>query len=564
MKFLFTLLTVSLFASHSLGSTFGLHENYFKANEEECKAWVDSVYDSMTERQRIGQLFFPKARPTDGESSKAQLRRFVSKYEVGGLLFTGCSLEQQVEMTNYAQSLSKVPLLMTFDGEWGLAMRIDRVPRFPYNMAVGAIRDERLLYEYGYEVGRQCRLIGVHVNFAPTVDVNSNPRNPVIGNRSFGEDPERVARLGAAYALGLEDAGTQAVPKHFPGHGDTSTDSHDVTTVLNHSVEHLDSVELLPFKRLVENGVSGIMAAHLVVPALDPSRMPSSLSKPMITDLLRKKWGFDGIVYTDALAMKGANVEGKNSTLLALQAGCDALIPTDVTELDVIYNAVKQGKVSWATIEEHCKRILRYKYILGLPKEKPVEIEGLYDKLRTPQCTDLMERIANATMTALWNKDNILPLKNLDTKRIVVVNIGAKNDNEFVKTAKQYSDSVDVFYATSGVLNQNALNRIANHDVVIAVIHNDSHTSRKNYANLAKMDNLVSVFLISPYKMDKFNQYLHSSKALILGYETLPELQTAAAKAVFGAINVDGSLPVNLPNIAPLGAGLRLKKIPVF
>lgn len=277
-----------------------------KADTRACERWVDSVYNTLSERQRVAQLFCPKIDPRRADAQQAA-KRYVDN-GVGGLLFSEGSVEQYARITNYVQQHSRVPVLMTFDGEWGLSMRVADTPRFPRNMGLGAVRDERLLYQYGREMARECRLMGIHVNFAPVVDVNSNPSNPVIGQRSFGEDADRVARLGVAYAQGLEDGGVQAVAKHFPGHGDTSTDSHKAYTQVGHSRARLDSVDMVPFRSYVDAGCSGVMVGHISVPAVDASGTPASLSHKITTGMLRDGLGFEGLIYTDALDMKGAKV----------------------------------------------------------------------------------------------------------------------------------------------------------------------------------------------------------------------------------------------------------------
>ncbi len=526
-----------------------------------CERWVDSVYKTLSERDRVAQLIFPKIVPTQGENAKSAIRRFVQKNKVGGLLFSAGKLDQYVEMTNYAQEVADVPLLMTFDGEWGLPMRIYGTPKFPCNMALGAIPDSdtHLLYEYGKEMGRQCRLMGVHVNFAPVLDVNSNPNNPVIGFRSFGEDAEHVARLGTAFSLGLEAAGVQAVGKHFPGHGDTATDSHKTFTTVHHSLEVLNSVDLVPFKDFIDNGLSGIMTGHIIVPALDASEMPASLSKKITMGQLRQNMGFEGLIYTDALEMKGAALE--NNAMLALMAGADVLLTssTPMQDLNVIYNAVKSGKISRDLIEDRCKRVLRYKYLLGLPNEKPIQRQGLEDRINSSECKRVLSSLANASMTALWNRDNILPLEGLTGKRIAVVNIGDKADNDFAEMCRRYAD-VDVYYTLDSTFSPATLSKIMKHDAVVVAVYSDTQISRHIYGQLADMPGLVSVFMMNPYKMNKFHAALGKSKALILGYDNLPEMRKAAAMAVFGGIEVKGSLPVNLPRVAPLGTGVHIAK----
>lgn len=527
-----------------------------------CEAWVDSVYDSMTERQRVAQLIFPKAVPGQGESSRASIRRLVADGEVGGLLFTSGSLEDYVEMTNYAQSIAKVPLLMTFDGEWGLSMRIADTPKFPDNMALGAIRDENLLYDFGREMARECRLAGIQVNFAPVLDVNSNPSNPVIGRRSFGEDPQQVARLGAAYSRGLEDGGVQAVGKHFPGHGDTSTDSHKEVTLVNHDRAVLDSIDLVPFKRYIGAGLSGIMVGHLVVPALDADRTPASLSHKITTGLLRDQMGFGGLIYTDALGMKGAHVPGKNNAVLALEAGADVLLSSNhpMDDLKALMQAVESGRISRDVVKDRCKRVLRYKYALGLSRRPaPIDIKGLSREINSAGARAVVAALARASITVLRNEGAILPVGHLADARIAVINIGAKADNDFTETCRRYA-RIDAFAAADGVISDATLAKLRGYDVVIAAVYDDKASSRIAFGRVADLKGLVSVFMVDPYKMNKFHASLKGADAIVLAYENIPEMRCAAAMAVFGGIDVDGRLPVNLPRVAPLGTGVVIPK----
>lgn len=525
-----------------------------------CDRWVDSVYNSLTERQRVAQLIFPKTMPAQGPGTMATIKRYVQTNDIGGLLFTAGTLEQYAEMTNMAQSLSKVPLLMTFDGEWGLAMRINGAPKYPNNMACGAANDTALMYRYGLEMGRQCRLAGQHVNFAPVLDVNSNPLNPVIGYRSFGEDPQRVAALGVAFSHGLEDGGTQSCGKHFPGHGDTSTDSHKEMTVVNHSQHTLEKVDLVPFQRYIDEGLSGIMTGHIVVRALDPSGRPASLSNPITTGLLRDKMGFEGLIYTDALGMKGARIEGINGAVEALRAGADVLLSSldPVGDIDIIYKKVLDGSIPRSIIEDRCKRVLRYKYILGLPQQKPVEIDGLMERINSPQCQATIEALCRKAITALRNERNTLPLGSLANSSIAVVNIGTPGDSLFAETCRKYAD-VDV-YSTLGALGKADLNNILAHDVVIAAVFNDNAEARAAFGQLTAAKSFVAAFLTTPYKMNKFRGALDETDALLLCYDNMPHMRRAAAEAIFGGAEVSGTLPVNLQHTAKMGAGIRINK----
>lgn len=549
----------ALMAASALGRPTNLMQ---RVDGDACERWVDSVYNSLSERERVAQLVFPKAVPTQGPNAKAAIRKFVAENGCGGLLFTSGTLEQYVEMTNYAQSIAKVPLMMTFDGEWGLSMRISNTPKFPCNMALGAISDTALLRSYGREMARQCRLAGIQVNYAPVLDVNSNPRNPVIGYRSFGEDPAHVAALGTAYSLGLEDGGVQAVGKHFPGHGDTATDSHKERTIVTHSADVLNNIDLVPFRDFIDNGLSGIMIGHIVVPALDSSELPATLSKPITTGLLRDKMGFEGLIHTDALSMKGVQVPGLQPALEALKAGADVLESSvnGIADIDLIYNAVKRGEVSRELIEDRCKRVLRYKYALGLNKRPaPIDIKGLREEICSPESQALNAALAQACITVLRNDGNILPLGDLAHRSIAVVNIGDARNNAFSDVCARYA-GVDTYFTLGEAFSAASLAKIRNHDVVVAAVYNDSPESRHVLGQLADMPSLVEVFMVNPYKMTKFRAATSKAKALVLAYDNLPETRAAAAMALFGGIEVKGKLPVNLPDFATMGTGIHLPK----
>lgn len=537
--------------------------NLAKDRIAEATHWADSVYNTLTERQRVAQLMFPKVVPTKGEKSKAAIIREVKTDGVGGLLFTEGTIGEFAQMTDLAQAEAKVPVLMTLDGEWGLSMRVKNTPRFPHNIALGAIKDYRLLYRYGKEMARECQLMGIHTNFAPDADVNSNPSNPVIGYRAFGENPDRVAKATVAYSLGLEDGGVQAVSKHFPGHGDTSIDSHKAFTSVSHDRKRLDEIDLVPFKEFIGAGCSGIMVGHIAVPAIDPSGMPASLSQVLTDKLLRKELGFEGLIYTDALEMKGAiHPKGTNNCVAAIKAGADALLcaGTAGPNIDAVMAAIAEGKLSKADIEDRCKRVLTYKYLLGLPGQKAVNKPGLEKQLNTPEAAALIKELAAASITVLRNKDGILPLGKLGERTFAVVNIGAKSDNQFDATCRHYG-RVNTYYTTGETFSAATLAKIAKADVVIAAVFDDKATSRSALAQLATVNKpLVEVFMVNPFKMKKFAASMPKAQAVVLAYDDIPASRISAAEALFGGIEVSGKLPVKLEGIAEIGAGIDLPK----
>ena len=521
--------------------------------------WVDSVYNTLSDRERAAQLFIPMVDPRSGATSKATISKWVKTEKMGGLLFSKGSMEEYATMTNYAQSIADVPVLMSFDGEWGLSMRIKDTPRFPYNMGLGAISDEKLLYEYGREMARECRLLGIHVNFAPVLDVNSNPSNPVIGYRSFGEDPARVSRLGIAYSRGLEEGGVMSVSKHFPGHGDTSVDSHKALPTVSHDRTTLNMVDLLPFNQYIDARLSGVMVGHLSVPALDKTGTPASLSKVITTDLLRDKMGFEGLIFTDALAMKGAN-SSINNCVAALMAGADVLLGSSSPskDLDAVMAALKSGKITSKMIETRCKKMLAYKYALGLTVEKPINISGLESRINSSTAEAVNRKLSAALMTIVRNDSKLLPIRGLAERSIAVVNLGASSNEIFSQFCRKYAN-VKV-YSTSGGLSASTLSAIKNHDVVIVGVFNDKAAQKQAFAQLKSIPNMVPVFFMNPYEMAEFGASLNGLKTLVLAYDDTRYIREYAAQAIFGGIEVSGRLPVNLKGIAPLGTGVKLKK----
>lgn len=519
----------------------------------ECRQWVDSVFNTLTLNQRIAQLFMPIVNPGAGQQTLALINTVMGKYKMGGILLSEGTIDQYATAINAARKASSVAPMIAIDGEWGLSMRVKKTPRFPHNMGLGAISDNNLLYEYGREVGREMKLLGIDINFAPVIDVNVNPSNPVIGYRSFGENPQRVAEAGAAYAAGLESTGVMSCGKHFPGHGDTNVDSHKALPTIDHSKETIEQIDLIPFERYMQDG-SAIMTAHLNVPALDDSGTPASLSKKITTDLLRNKLGFKGLIFTDALGMKGATTAG-NVSVEALLAGADVLegMLHPGADLQAVEAAVKAGKISENEINERCRKVLAYKYAMGLAKTTPVNVKGLSEMISSPQAEAVNQALANASITLLRDKNNLVPVGNLEKTSIAVVNIG-KPGEEFSRICRKYSSDVSFYQMNSNVA------KIKNHDVVIAAVYSDSQAARAYLSQLRNIPGLIEVFFINPYKMAKFEQSLTDRGALMLAYDNTPQTQSAAAQAVFGGINIDGHLPVTLNGIAKIGDGITREK----
>ncbi len=520
----------------------------------ECNAWVDSVLETLSPRQRIAQLFCPVVNPTKGEASRNTVRRYAGTLNVGGLLFRGGSIAEYAELTNLAQQAADVPVMMTLDGEWGLAMRIPETPRFPYNMALGAISDTRLLEEYGAEVARECREMGLHVDFAPDADVNLNPANPVIGRRSFGEDPARVAAAVVAYSRGMERGGVLTTAKHFPGHGDTSADSHKTVPVVDHTPDFMHGNDLLPFKQYIDAGMSGIMVGHISVPSLDPDGTAASMSRAITTGLLKEQLGFRGRVFTDALEMKGAVGVHPNNCVSAFIAGADILLSSANPPADIaaIEQAIKEGDIDRSEVDSRCRKILSYKWALGLSSRPgPVNISGMKSRLNTTAAKGLIERLTAASVTVTGNKDGLLPLDH--SQSVAVVSIGS--DSPAMTDVMKHHGNVRTYNAGTTPLTKAQLDDIAGHDVVVAAVYNDK-TSSVRQLDALPAERLVAVMFMTPYKAMAFRNTLSRAAAMVMMYDDNITARRAAGDALYGGNAVSGRLPVSMPGIAKLGDGI--------
>lgn len=538
---------------------------YRSVDQHKMSQWVDSIFNQLSEEEKIGQLLMVIADPKSDPANIKLLNRYINELKLGGVLFHKGNPITQAELTNNMQKKSKVPLMVSLDGEWGLSMRLSNTTRFPKNMMLGAIENDSLLYFYGEEVGRQCKEMGIHVNFAPSMDVNSNVDNPVIGLRSFGEDVHAVTNKGLIYAKGLESTGVLSVSKHFPGHGDTSTDSHYALPMIGHNRARLDSIELYPFKQYIDQGFSGVMTAHLSVPALDKSGTPTSLSKKVVTDLLQKEMGFQGLCFTDALAMKGAaNSKNTNISVQALLAGNDVLLAsaTPFTDFKAIKEGIVSGLISKELIEEKCKKILAYKYITGLNNYAPIQIKGLSERLNTPHAAWLASKLNSEALTLLKNEQEIIPIKNLDKKRIAVLSIGGVKGNDFEQMLNRY-DTVACFQlsrnATAATVAQ-VYKQLDNYDVIICGMFTSRIPESAQLKQLAAKKEFIYTFFTLPYYVKTHKASLLSASALLMAYEATPLAQQLAAQLLFGGIEAKGKLPVTIPTLYYAGSGLFTPK----
>ena len=403
--------------------------NVFSQNCEE--KWVDSVFNSLTLEQQVGQLMNLRANQPNKDFD-AKIEEYIEKYNIGGVTFFRTDAEDLLLQANDWQAKAQTPMMIAIDGEWGLGMRINDGLSYPYQMTLGAITNDSLISEMGRQIAEQCLRIGINVNFAPDIDVNNEPNNPVIGFRSFGEDPDNVARKGTAYALALQNNGVLPSMKHFPGHGNTSTDSHHALPIIKNSLEEIEKIELYPFQYAIDKGVKGAMVGHLYFPALEPVvNQSSSLSKNIVTDLFKNKMNYDGIIFTDGLEMKGAynGTDPDSVCLQAIMAGNDVLLlPINVeASMKIIIEAAKNNADVKNRVEESCKKVLRYKYQIGLNNYAPQKTERLNNDLNQNKYFVLKQRLYNEAVTMLENKKEILPLKKNSNKKIAVVTFGKDN-----------------------------------------------------------------------------------------------------------------------------------------
>ena len=559
-------------------ATFEREENGIDVHIEEFaqeQYWVDSIFQTMTPVERLGQLIWVRAQTDWGTENEDAVEKLIREYHIGGLCFFNPSFKatpkKQIELTNRYQALSKhVPLFISLDAEWGVGWRYKNdALSFPKQMMLGAIRDDKLIYRMGQAIAEQLRRIGVSINFAPVVDVNNNAANPIINYRSFGENPRQVANKSFQYMRGMQDNGVMACAKHFPGHGDTNVDSHKDLPVIPHSRERLDSVELFPFQILFDQGVGSVMVAHLSVPALDPTEhLPTTLSRPVITGLLKGEMNFNGIVMTDAMEMKGVvKHHGKGeASAKALAAGNDVvLLPADTkAAFKSIHEYLAAGKIDQSEIDFSVKKILRWKYKMGLTEFKKLETEGLHDDLNNKKHMALRREMVAAAMTLVRDENkNLGGFENL--QGLTSVAIGAKSGNPFQHTLNFYQN-IETHQTGKDISEKEQarlLKKLSEKDMVIVSLHGMSQHLKNNFGikqsaknfiqKLNGKTNVVLVIFGNPYSL----QYFDKIGTVLVAYEEADDIQEIAAQAIFGAIPISGRLPVSASPKSKAGTGIQ-------
>ena len=561
---------IVFFLTMALGYSQAQHP-LLTADRAAQKHWVDSVYKSMSLKQKIGQLFMPSVFSEKDTAHTNKIKELIEEYHIGGVIFSRGGPVRQARLINEYQSASKTPLLIAMDAEWGLAMRLDSTFAYPWNMTLGAVKDDRLIEAAGYRIGLHLKRQGVHINFAPDVDINTNPDNPIIGNRSFGEDKENVTRKSLAFTKGMQSAGVLACAKHFPGHGDTDKDSHKTLPTIGFSEERIDSVELYPYKKLIGEGLASVMIAHLNVPSLESrDGYPSSISRSIVTRLLKRKMKFNGLIFTDALNMKGASnfTTPGDIDLEAFLAGNDMLlisgdIPRGVQKIEEAY---KKGKISEKRLAHSVKKILQAKYKTGLHHYKPVVTRNIVEDLNTIEDKLLYENIVENTITVVKNKEEILPIAHLEDKRIAYVGFGDDSGTPFLESLKKYTK---VAHVKADALDE-MLVGLAEYNTVIVGLHRSNANPWKPYRftdeelvwlhEIARIKNVILAVFVKPYALLDLLTTANI-EGVVVAYQNSKTAQEKTAEVIFGAIGARGALPVTIHKDFPVNTSVVTKPL---
>ncbi len=546
--------------------------DYKKIRKEK---WADSVFHSLTLNQQIAQLLVVRAYSNRNQSYNDSMAGLIRNYNIGGVCFFQGSPVAQATLTNSWQQTAKTPLLVAIDAEWGLGMRLDSVHDFPFQMTLGASVNDSLTYDMAAAIAHDCRRMGIHMNLAPVVDVNNNPKNPVINFRSFGENPITVARKGVSYVKGLQDNGIVATAKHFPGHGDTDTDSHMDLPVISHPAERMESVELYPFREAIGNQINGIMIAHLYMPMYDTtSNLASTLSPRIITDLLKKKLDFQGVVITDALDMSGVTkfFPPGEIEVKALLAGNDILLlPQDVSKaINTIRKAVDDGIIAQTIITERCLKILRLKFDMGLDFYQPVKLENLTPDLNPSSSKCITNKIYKSAVTVVKNENNLLPLGLLQRRQIATISIGEDQLTPFQESLNWFAPATH-FQISKQASPEEFINleqQLAPYNLLIIGLHRNKLYPAQKFGNpeqvfefienMSRKKRTILTVFGNPYLMQSIEN-MPDLEAIILTYQDQPEAEEVAAEVIFGGVSAQGELPVTTGGFA-IGSGVKFGK----
>jgi beta-glucosidase-like glycosyl hydrolase/CubicO group peptidase (beta-lactamase class C family) len=537
------------------------------------KKWVDSIYSAMSLDEKIGQLFMVAAYSNKDDAHFNSIKKLITDNKIGGLIFFQGGPVRQAKLTNRFQAKSKVPLFIGNDAEWGLGMRLDSTYSYPYNMTLGAVQDLKLIEKMGVQIGEQSKRLGLQFNFAPVLDINTNPKNPIIGFRSFGEDKYKVTERATAVMKGMQSVGVFATGKHFPGHGDTETDSHKALPTVSFSKERLEIMEFYPYKKMFEEGLSSVMVAHLNVPSLESRRnYPSSISYNVVTNILQKELGFNGLIFTDALNMKAVSNFNKTELvdLKAFMAGNDILLfPEDVPlAIKVFKKSYQDSLFTEERLSFSVKKILKFKYLAGLNSYKPIDIKNLYQELNSPKNEALQYELYENAITVLQNKNSILPIKELEDKKIAYVKMGDAKNSTFISTLKKYGEVTEISDA-----NLDSLQVKLKAFTTVIIGYHKSNVAFKNYdftadelsrlAFLSKNNNVILDIFASPYSLLPITNF-DAMGGLVVSYQNSDIAQEVSAELIFGAISSKGKLPVTISADFVANSGISTEKLNIL
>ena len=535
--------------------------------------WVDSVFNSLSFEERLGQLFMVAAYSNKGAAHVNNISKLIKEENLGGIIFFQGGPVRQANLTNHYQSIAKTPLFIAMDAEWGIGMRLDSVLNFPKQMTLGAAKNDAMVYQMGKEIARQFKELGMHINFAPVVDVNSNPQNPVIGYRSFGEDKQLVSNKSIAYMRGMQDNGILANAKHFPGHGDTNSDSHYTTPVINNSKARIVDIDLHPYREMIDQGLMSIMVAHLHIPSLGSEpKLPTTLSPKVVTNLLKEEMKFKGLVFTDALNMKGVSSLYKPGEveLMALLAGNDVLLyAEDVPKSKaLILQAVKDGRISQEEIDQRIKKILNAKYWAGLDKKQEVNTHKLVERLSNFGTKALIEQLYASSLTVVSNEDQVIPVKHLDLENMASLTIGRKGET-FKKFLSKYTQFKHFTLRPNSNQNNFAAmeKNLEEFSTIVVGVMGMSNNARRNFGlkadevafinRLQEKHKVITVVFGNAYSSKNFKD----QKNLILAYEENDFTQSIAPQVIFGGREGSGKLPISQKDTWPKGHGIETNSL---
>ena len=537
-------------------------KNITKDLDKKAVKYADSLYAKLSMDERIGQLYIVALYTNKDQNHISGVRKLVEQEKIGGIILMQDDAEQEIALVNEFQKKSRVPMLFGMDAEWGLYQRIKTAHKFPWAMTLGAIQDNNLVYEMASKIAEDAKKMGIYWNFAPVVDVNTNPKNPIIGNRSFGSDVQNVIAKSLAYAQGLQDNGVLAAIKHFPGHGDTDVDSHLDLPVVKHSLERLNKIELAPFKALMDKKIGGAMIAHLYVPQLEKGKnIPASISYDIVTNLLKNKFRYEGLVITDALNMNAVakKYPAGELDLRAFKAGNDVLLfSQDVpTGKKLIKEAIQKGEISEKRLEESVKKILKMKYLLGLQNLRPLSSEGINNVLNNDSHAKISEKLYANALTLLKDEKQLFPLRE---KEVYYLPLEEASHEAFLQELSKEIKVKKISFKEIQSIPENA--------VVIIGLHKDNSTAYKPYKvsweskrliNQVKSRNKVILNVFgSPYALQDVD--ISGISSVLVSYENNPLSMKATAEAYLGKQKINGRLPVVVNEQIKYGMGIDVPK----